>query len=373
MRVAHLITRLDRGGSAVNTLLSAIHQAECGHEVWLVAGREEPMPEAEARLLARDLARFREAGGRLLRVPSLVRAPGLRDAAALAALVRVLGSLRPDLVHTHTSKAGALGRIAARMLGTPVVHTPHGHVFGGYFPRPVERAFLLAERALAPLAARLVALTDTERREQLALGIGRKEQWVVIPSGVDTEAIAARVAAARAEGARPEYLAVCVARLERVKGVDRLVRAWPHVLGRDPGARLALVGDGPERPALEALARTLGVAEAVYFAGFDDPARWLARARVFVLLSRNEGQGRALVEAMAAGLPAVVGGAPALAEVAGDAGRVVDADDPAAVADAIVRPWPGDAAARARARAARYGLDAMFTALDRLHAEVLGA
>ncbi len=371
MRIAHLITRLDRGGSAINTLLSAIHQAERGHKVFLVAGRKEPMPENEAHLLARDLARFQQAGGRLLRVPLLVRAPGVHDLAALFALVRVLSRLRPDLVHTHTSKAGALGRIAARMLGIPVVHTPHGHIFGGYFPRPVERAFLLAERVLAPLATRLVALTDTERREQLALGIGKPEQWVVIPSGVDVETIAARVAAVRAEGAKAEFLAVCVARLVHVKGVDRVIRAWPHVLAKQKDARLAIVGEGKERKALMTLAEELGVAPFVHFAGFDDPARWLARARLFVLLSRNEGQGRALVEAMAAGLPVVVGGAPALAEVAGNAGRVVDADDPKAVAEAIVRPWPEDAAAKARARAQRYSLAAMFAALDRLYAEVL--
>ena len=387
MRILHLITRLDGGGSAVNTLLSATAQQQAGHAVCLAhgPGAESAMTETEQAQLDERLARFREAGGRLRLVPHLKRAPGMHDFMAWREVVRLVAE-GFDIVHTHTSKAGAVGRLAAWGRARAVVHTPHGHIFHGYFGPLKTRLFLAIERWLARRADALVALTRAEREDSLRLGVGSPEQWRVIPSGVDVRAVARAVDAWRASlGDRDadEWDAVSVGRLVPVKGMDRLLRAWARLCekrsrgkesrGRGPGARLAIVGEGEERPALERLARELGIAEAVHFAGWRDPAPYLAAARCFALFSRNEGMGRAAVEALAAGLPCVVADVCGLAEVVTpDCGAVVDADDAEAAADALLA-WMGrDAARAARARAEAFSLETMNAALEALYAELAG-
>jgi len=203
------------------------------------------------------------------------------------------------------------------------------------------------------------------------LGIGRPEQWHVIPSGVDVAAVAARVAALRREGERG-WQAVSVGRLVPVKGMDRLIRAWAEVGRRRPGARLAIVGDGPERQTLQALSHALGIGEQVHFAGWADPVPYLAAAKSFVLLSRNEGMGRAVVEAMAAELPCVVADVCGLAElVTPEVGVRVDAEDARAVADALLDGLHAGMGAAARKRAQAYSIEAMVTALERLYASLL--
>jgi len=374
MRIVHLITRLDRGGSAVNTLLSAIHQAKSGHRVWLVHGAIawQAMPAKEREALKADLARFAAAGGHCCELASLRRAPGGHDLVALLQIRRLLREIRPAIVHTHTSKAGALGRLAARAIGARIVHTPHGHIFGGYFPRWQERIYLQIERALAPFADRLVALTETEMREQLNFGIGKKEQWVVIPSGVDVADFRHRVQRWRAALKKEAFWAVSVARLEPVKGIDRLLRVWQAVVREEPQARLAIVGDGSERARLQKLAQELGIAKHVHFAGFDDPAFWLAKTRRFVLFSRNEGMGRAVVEAMAAGCVPIVSPNGALAEVVGSAGRIVVPERTEEAARAILAPVDEEAIARATTEAERWSLEVMLAKLDALYRD-LGA
>ncbi len=382
MRILHLITRLDGGGSAVNTLLSATAQQRAGHAVCLAhgPGAESAMTEAEQAQLDERLARFREAGGRLRLVPHLKRAPGMHDFMAWREVVRLVAE-GFDIVHTHTSKAGAVGRLAAWGRARAVVHTPHGHIFHGYFGPLKTRLFLAIERWLARRADALVALTRAEREDSLRLGVGSPEQWRVIPSGVDVRAVARAVDAWRASlGDRDAdgWDAVSVGRLVPVKGMDRLLRAWARLCEKrsckgEPGARLAIVGEGEERQALERLARELGIAEAVHFAGWRDPSPYLAAARCFALFSRNEGMGRAAVEALAAGLPCVVADVCGLAEVVTpDCGAVVDADDAEAAADALLA-WMGrDAARAARARAEAFSLETMNAALEALYAELAG-
>src|SRR3954453_17975951 len=182
LRILHVITRMVKGGAQENTLATVIGVHGRGWESSLVTG---PGLGPEGSLEPECLA----AGVRLLRVPELVRelSPS-QDGQALRQLTRLMRKEQPHLVHTHTSKAGILGRIAARRAGVPiVVHTPHGHVFHSYEGRLKTQLFVRLERACAPFAHRLIALTDTERREHLELGIGRPEQWVTVHSGVDFE------------------------------------------------------------------------------------------------------------------------------------------------------------------------------------------
>jgi len=371
MRILHLITRMDGGGSAANTLLCATAQQREGHAVVLAFGpsHESAMSADERQRVDEGLSAFHEAGGRVETVPALMRRPGLHDWWAWRQIRRLVEQ-GFDIVHTHTSKAGALGRLATRGRGR-VVHTPHGHIFHGYFGPLATYAFVRIERWLASRCDALIALTQAERDDHLRLGIGRRGQWHVVPSGVDVEAIAEQVAIRR-NASPPAWDAVSVGRLVPVKGMDRLIRAWGCVCRRRPEARLAIIGDGPERERLQAMCHELGIEGHVHFPGWVDPVPYLAAARCFCLLSRNEGMGRAVVEAFAASLPCVVADVCGLSELVDDhVGARVRADEPEEVADALLREWGDEVCRAARLRADLYSLEAMMHGIRRVYDEVL--
>ncbi len=371
MRILHLITRMDRGGSAANTLACALAQQRAGHAVHLVMGpsTESAMSAAERAAVEAGLETFRQAGGTVHELTNLLRRLGANDLRARRDIGALIRTLQPDVVHTHTSKAGALGRLAAWGRVRAVVHTPHGHVFHGYFGPVMTRLFVMAERRLARRCHALVALTAAERDEHLARGVGTSEQWHVIPSGVPVRRLAAAVARCRSETgeAPPIWQAVSVGRLVPIKGMDRLIRAWAYVQAEKPEARLAIVGDGPERANLQAMIDELGLGN-IELAGWRDPVPYLASADRFVLLSRNEGMGRSVVEAMAAGLPCVVSEVCGLAELVDvSVGATVAADDAPAVAQALMRPWDAGIRVRARARADDYAEEVMVARLEALY------
>jgi len=363
LRILHLITRMDGGGSAVNTILCAIGQQKAGHQVTLAIGpsEESKMSTVEREQLEARMRSFAESGGVVAVIAAMKRSPGLHDISAYREIKQVMAR-GFDIVHTHTSKAGVLGRLASRGGSAAVVHTPHGHIFHGYFGWLMTAAFITIERRLAAKCDALVALTAAERDDHLALGIGRASQWRVIPSGVDVTGLAMQVQAWRSANSdqRP-WDAVSIGRLVPIKGMDRLIRAWAELKQKKPGARLAIVGDGEERVRLEAMCQEMGLASNVHFAGWSDPAPYLAGARVFALLSHNEGMGRAVVEAFAAGLPCVVADVCGLRElVTQDCGVVLDADDAQAVAAALLTSWPESVPAACRQRAQSYSLQKML-------------
>lgn len=373
MRILHLITRMDRGGSAVNTLISATEQVLAGYDVVLAMGlsAESQMSAEESWRVEEGVEAFKLMGGRVHLLPSLKRNIGLHDWVALRD-IRALVESGFDIVHTHTSKAGALGRLAA-FGRAKVVHTPHGHIFHGYFGRLKTSLYVMIERWLAKKCDALIALTKAEMQDHLALGIGRPEQWHVVPSGVEVGKIAERILNLRQQEGRMRWHAVSVGRLVPVKGMDRLIRAWAGVCREKPKAKLAIVGDGPEREFLQALSDEYGVSDNIHFAGWADPLPYLASASSFVLLSRNEGMGRAAVEAFAASLPCVVSNVCGLAELVDyEVGRVVDGDDAEKVADALLCPWQAGTGERARARADHYSVEAMTDALETIYETVLG-
>jgi len=318
VRVLHVITRLTVGGSPENTVSTVVALERAGYLCTLAVSFRESDDAV--------LEDARRRGCRLLDVPSLGREVALvADVVALGKLVRLIGAERPHIVHTHTSKAGFVGRLAARLARVPaVIHQPHGHVFYGYFgPR------------------RTAVYTALERR---ARGIGRPAQYVTVPSGVPTARLRATapsrpVARARLGVEAQAYLVAGFGRLVPIKGFDLLVEALPRLRAAVPSARLLLVGDGPERAALERRATALGVADRLHVTGVvRDVVTSLAAADVVAAPSRNEGMGRALVEAMALGIPVVgaaVGGIPAVI-VDGECGRLVPPEDPAALARALM-------------------------------------
>jgi len=229
IRVAHVITRLCQGGAQENTFHSVRLANRDRYEVDLISGPTRgPGGSIEPMV--------RAAGIPILREPFLTRNPApLRDFIALQRLTRRFREGRYDIVHTHTSKAGFLGRLAAERAGIPaVVHTPHGNVFHGYFNPYLTRLFVWMERHGARRTDRIIELTAGGIEEHLDEDIGRREQYRVIFSGIDiapyADAIARRQETRHALGAQDEHLLVGgVGRLEPVKGFAYLVEAAKRI------------------------------------------------------------------------------------------------------------------------------------------------
>lgn len=379
IRVLHVITRLDPGGSTENTLLTVEGLDRRRFQCELLYGRTAVLPAMAVAL--RD-----EVGLPLHEVPRLLRrvAPA-QDFLALAHLWRYIRRGRFDLVHTHSSKAGFLGRVAARLAGVPrIVHTPHGHIFGGYFGLLATGLYIRLERWAARFTDRIITLSDQEQRDHLARGIGRPDQLVTIPSGVDLKALPrpgeTHAAVRKAMGVAADApLVGTVARLVPVKGLAYLLEGARRILESAPEVILLIVGDGDLRGELESRARALGVGGRIRFVGFrEDAARWIAALDVFVLPSINEGMGRVLVQAMALEVPVVasrVGGVP---EVTGDgdAGILVPPRDPAAIAEAVLRllgdpALRGALGQRGAERAQAFRVERMIASLEDLY-EALG-
>jgi glycosyltransferase involved in cell wall biosynthesis len=370
IRVLHLITRLDVGGSAENTLLSATRLSGGDFQISLAYGPTNGPPAALVEILSRS-----EVAA--LEIPHLIRAiRPLRDLRALHEIRAIIHTLRPHILHTHTSKAGFLGRLAARQEHVPhIVHTPHGHVFHGYFPPTITRAIIQLERLAARWTDRILTLTDAEAEQHLALGVGRREQFVTIPSGVDLESVLAAVPRRVVPQGR---IIGTVGRLTAIKGQEHLIRATPILLKRHPDVTVLLVGEGEQRESLQRLSDALGVSRAVHFTGHrEDVASLIAGMDVFVLPSLNEGMGRVLVMAMALGKPIVAsrtGGVPELLEN-GRAGVLVPPANPEAIAEAVgdLLDNPQKAKALIEAgsrRAPRYSTRVMLDSLEKLYREL---
>lgn len=375
--VVHIITRLDRGGSAENTLLSALGLATRGYRVTVLTGPGDDHPSAL-------LGSAGVAGIAVAILPALRREIRLgRDVVAWADLVRALRRNRPAIVHTHESKAGFLGRWAARVAGCPrIVHTPHGHIFYGHFARGPTAFFIALERLSARITTRLVALTPREIAEHVARGVGRREQWVTIHSGVMLEPFQGAIpdpdGLRRELGFPPEVpLIGSVGRLAPIKRCQDLILAVAHL--RDPRVVCLLVGDGPEAARLAGVAREAGVTDRVRLLGWrQDIPRIMAALSVFVQPSANEGMGRTIVEAMAAGVPVVatrVGGIPSVV-ADGVCGLLVEPGDVAGLAGAIAKLLADPAlatrmGAAGRQRATAYSVESMVEQLDGLYREIL--
>jgi glycosyltransferase involved in cell wall biosynthesis len=280
-------------------------------ETLLVAGSESP---SEGSML--DIGRLGD-GLAVKRVAALGREISpVDDLRALAAVTRIAREFRPHVVHTHLAKAGTIGRVAGRVSGTrAVIHTYHGTVFRGYFGAAKSRAFVEIERALSHITTRIVAITPSQRRELIELGIGDERKVVEIPLGFDLapflDSPDQRSARERLGLPFDTPIVAIVSRLVPVKDVSLFLRAMAKV---SPPALALVVGDGELRPSLEAESATLGLRERCRFVGWQrDVSTVYAAADVVALTSRNEGSPVSIIEAMAAGRAVVctaVGGVP---------------------------------------------------------------
>ena len=358
------------GGPAKHVgLLSGRRMQDRGYDTLLVHGSLAPGEES-----LRDFAAAE--GAELIFASALIQPirPG-SDLRALGQLARLIRRFRPDIVHTHTAKAGFVGRSAALLAGARpiVVHTYHGHVLKGYFGATKTALYRGLERGAARFTDRLIGVSQATVDELVELGIAPRERFIVVPLGLALEPFAA-LEPEPDLGARhelglstEEVLLTYVGRVVPIKRLDLLLEALALTRRDGVRAQLAIAGDGEIRPGLEATARRLGIAESVRFLGYRrDLPKLAAASDAAVLSSDNEGTPVSLIEAAAAARPAIATDVGGVREVVDEeSGILVPPGDAAALAEGIER------LAQSPDTRARLGRQARRRALARFSAERL--
>jgi glycosyltransferase involved in cell wall biosynthesis len=308
MRVTHVITRLIVGGAQENTVASVLGlRGKPGIEVDLISG---PTAGAEGSLESK----FAGMPEMLSVVPELVRpVHPLKDWLALRRLETIFRRRKPDIVHTHSGKAGILGRLAARHAGVPIViHTIHGPSFGTFQNGLSNFIFTAAERRAAKATDHFIVVADAMTSQYLAAGIGQTEHYTKVFSGFNLEPFvtAKNDPALRAKlGFQPDdFIVGTIARLVKLKGHDDLFAIAPELVRRYPQIKFLLVGDGEYRARFEALARSLKLERHFVFTGLVPPdavPAFVGLMDALVHLSLREGLPRALPQALAAAKPVI--------------------------------------------------------------------
>ena len=384
-RILRVIARLNVGGPALHVSYLTRGLAHRGYDTTLVAGklaRGEDSMSYVADSLGLDVrplaAMHREVSP-------------VYDPIAVTRLVGEIRRVRPHILHTHTAKAGAVGRAAALLAGDArppvIVHTYHGHVLSGYFDPLRTQFFRETERALARHTDRLVAVGPEVRDDLVALGVAPPEKFSVIRLGIDLESRVLTVDR-RAEFRHlfgiPEdrFVVGWIGRMTAIKRVPDILAAFKALRDRGVEATLCLVGDGPDRDAIEQLASDLGIVRDVLLVGYQrDVAPYYAFFDALLLPSANEGTPVVAIEALAAERPVVasrVGGVPDVVDD-GESGFLVEVGDIEALADRLEQ-LARDPELRARLGRTgrkrvvpRYRVERLVDDVDELYRELLTA
>ena len=383
MKILHVITRLIIGGAQQNTILSCSAQVGAGHRVWLAFG---PVYGPEGSLAEQAL----ESGAELVTIRSMRRSVlPLHDLHSYGAVGWLIRKVRPDVVHTHSSKAGIVGRAAGWHHHVPaVVHTIHGLPFHERQNPLVYGTYVNAERWAGRRCHRLIGITqamcDAFRRHR----IGRPDQFEVAPSGIDVSRFELpsppREVTRRAYGIPPDAAVVgVVARLDHLKGHEDLLHILPELVRCRRDLRLLFVGDGYHRQALERRVAIGGFQDRVIFAGLVPPVQvpsLYGAMDIMALPSYQEGQGRTLVEALLCGCAIVGYDSGGIGEVCidGRTGRLVPTGDKAALAVALIDLLENEDQRRRLARQGRdhalqrFNHHTMVRRLEEIYEKVLG-
>ena len=383
MKVLRVIARVNMGGPALHVAYLTAGLRERGYDTTLVAGslaRGEDSMEFVAD----------ELGVEVERLPGLRRdISPIRDVIAVQRLAEVIRRERPDILHTHTAKAGAVGRMAALLAGDArppiVVHTFHGHVLRGYFGPVRTFAFRLLERLLARTTTALVAVSPEVRDDLVALGVAPREKFTVVRLGIELEdrvaGVDGRDETRRVLGIATDRFTVgWIGRMTGVKRTGDVLLAFKQLQDRGVDATLCLVGDGPERDQVERRAHDLGIMRNTLFLGYqEDVAPFYAAFDAMILPSGNEGTPVSAIESLAAGRPVVatrVGGVPDVVRD-GEDGFLVDRGAVDQLVDALAR-LAADPDLRARMGEAgrsrvlpRYAVQRLVDDVDRLYRSLL--
>lgn len=376
MRILHVITKLELGGAQQNTLHTCRSLQERGHDVVLVAGPGGMLDEEAGR-----------GPFRFLPLASLVREiRPLDDLRALARLVRIIRTERPDIVHLHSSKAGAIGRVAAALARAPVViHSIHGWSFAAGMPAVTSAAYRCVELLCRPLTDHFISVSRLDLELGEKAGIVPRGRGSVIRSGFDLSEFRREGPGrerVRAEwGIAPdEVLVVNVSNFKPQKAPLDFVRAAGLASRLEPRLRFAFVGDGELRGEVEAAVSREGLASRFVLAGWrHDVPEILRAADVFALTSLWEGLPRSVVQARACGLPVVataVNGTPEVV-VDGETGWLVTPGDPESFGRRLAELAADEGLRRAMGERAARGLEefsaeAMVDAQERLYRRLLG-
>src|SRR5687768_2022222 len=382
MRIVHIITRLIIGGAQENTLLSCEGQHDRGHDVTLITG---PPIGPEGSLMERA----QRYGYRVEVVSEMLRSIlPVKDFRTYRTLTKRLAELRPDVVHTHSSKAGILGRWAARRANVPaIVHTIHGLAFTASTSAIINSVYRMIERQTAPIATKIVCVADAMRDQSLAARIGKRDQYVTVYSGMETapfinppvsrEAVRARL------GLAPQHVAIgTIARLFHLKGHDDLLDAAPQLCRRFPNLRFLWVGDGLLRGEFESRIARMNLRDRFILTGLVPPEQIpeLAGAMdVLVHPSRREGLARAIVQGQLAGAPAIAYAIDGNREgmIDGETGILVPPFDQPRLTEAVAALASDDERRHEMGRAGRafalgrFDAKVMVDGLERVYADAL--
>jgi glycosyltransferase involved in cell wall biosynthesis len=384
VKVLRVIARLNVGGPALHVAYLTAGLAQRGYETTLVAGTIARGEESMSFVADEQNVRI-EPLDELHREISPIR-----DLRAIVRLAQLIRRERPTILHTHTAKAGAVGRIAALLARDArppiVVHTFHGHVLRGYFGRITSFGFRTLERWLARMTTSLIAVSPEVRDDLVALHVAPAEKFTVVRLGIDLASRVDNDDAQRRETRRQmglsedAFVVGWVGRMTAVKRTDAVVRTLQTLVGSGVDAYLVLVGDGPDRASLERYAHDLGVIKRCLFLGYqEDVARFYDAMDVLILPSINEGTPVSVIEALAAARPAVatrVGGIPDVVRDGVD-GFLVDSADPEELA-ARLGELASDPELRARMGSAgrdrvveRYAVQRLVDDVDALYRSLL--
>jgi glycosyltransferase involved in cell wall biosynthesis len=336
MFIAHVITRLLRAGSEENTIATCLSQAKAGHEVALIYGNE-------SNCLQRERC---GAAIQLMEIPDLVHAVDLRrDFRATLAMRDLFRRLRPSIVHTHQSKAGITGRIAARLAHVPVI--VHGvHILPFVNVGVAKKTlYLTAERAVAGFTNAFINVSEGTRQSCIDHAVGRPEQHFVAHSGFDVSGFQNatlpedwRAIVGVSAGDRKPPVVLMLAALEERKRHVAFIEVFERILQRVPDARLLLAGEGPARADVEASIASRNLSGNVKLLGFyPSPERLIALSDLTVLTSVREGLPRVVIQSIAGGKPVVTTHLHGIAEIVNDGvnGFITPSEDLRHTADAV--------------------------------------
>jgi len=324
-KIIQLITRLDKGGSADLVLQTCALQVSKGYEVLLISGRTlEPQY---------DLKQFATENGFDIRFENLL-VRNVNPFADFFALVRLTGILRkekPDILHTNTSKAGFIGRISGKLAGIKkIYHSPHGHIFYGYYSKFITKIFVQLEKFAARLTIKIFNLTEKGRQDHINVGIGKSEKFVVSSCGVDLH----KFQEFKSKSLTNEKITILwIGRFVPIKNPEMVLEVAKQLDNKK--YQFIMVGDGDLLEEIETKSSNLNNID---FPGFNDNLLpFLKQSNIFIITSVNEGFGRVIVEAMAAGLPVVATDVGGISEIISDKqnGYLVQSNDTVSMVNRI--------------------------------------
>ncbi len=384
MHIVHIITRMIVGGAQENTLLSCEGQHDRGHRVTLVTG---PALGPEGSLLQRATW----YGYEVCVLDAMRRSIlPIEDLNTYEWIQKKLKALRPDIVHTHSSKAGIIGRWAARSAGVrAIVHTIHGLAFTASTSRLVNQVYRLAEARTAPISTRIVCVADSMRDQSLAANVGRSGQYVTVYSGMKTAPFVAsavsRIEVRRRWGFDESHIVLgTIARLFDLKGHDDLIDIAPRLCAAHPNARFFWIGDGSLRAAFERRIAEIGLADRFVLTGLVPPdciPELVGAMDILVHPSRREGLARALPQGALAGKPTITYDIDGAREAVldGKTGVVLKPFDKLALLAAIMRLADDKTSRDAMGRAGqafamgRFDDQVMIEGLERVYVDAIRA